>query len=148
MRAVVQRVSSATVTVEGKTIGSIGNGLLILLGIKNGDTQADATYLAEKCSALRIFDDADGKMNRSLKDSGGSVLVVSQFTLYGNARKGNRPSYTDAAPPTIAEPLYEYFVQQMRLLLGADRVATGMFRAMMDVALVNSGPVTIILESK
>jgi len=148
MRAVVQRVSSATVTVEGKSVGSIGNGLLILLGIKNGDTQADATYLAEKCSALRIFDDADGKMNRSLKDIGGSVLVVSQFTLYGDARKGNRPSYTDAAPPAIAEPLYEYFVQQMRLLLGADRVATGMFRAMMDVALVNSGPVTIIIESK
>ncbi|MEW6061856.1 MAG: D-aminoacyl-tRNA deacylase [Bacteroidota bacterium] len=148
MRVVVQRVSSASVTVEGKIVGSIGNGLLIFLGIKNGDTQTDATYLAEKCSSLRIFDDAEGKMNRSLKDIGGSVLVVSQFTLYGDARKGNRPSYTDAAPPAVSEPLYDYFVQQLRLLLGADRVATGTFRAMMDVALVNSGPVTIILESK
>lgn len=148
MRVVVQRVSSASVTVEGKIVGSIGNGLLIFLGIKNGDTQTDATYLAEKCSSLRIFDDAEGKMNRSLKDIGGSVLVVSQFTLYGDARKGNRPSYTDAAPPAVSEPLYDYFVQQLRLLLGADRVDTGTFRAMMDVALVNSGPVTIILESK
>lgn len=148
MRAVVQRVTSATVSVDGKVIDTIGHGLLILLGVKNGDAESDAKYLAEKCSSLRIFDDADGKMNLSVKDVGGSVLVVSQFTLYGDARKGNRPSYGDAAPPAISEPLYQYFVQQMRTMLGEEKVATGIFRAMMDVSLVNSGPVTIIVESK
>lgn len=148
MRAVIQRVSSASVTIEGTVSGSIGNGLLILLGIKSGDTESDARYLAEKCSALRIFEDTEEKMNLSVKDVNGSVLIVSQFTLYGDTRKGNRPSFVDAAPPTVAEPLYEYFVGQMRMLLGADKVATGVFRAMMDVALVNAGPVTVIVESK
>lgn len=148
MRAVIQRVSSAGVTIEGTVGGSIGNGLLILLGIKSGDTESDARYLAVKCAALRIFEDADEKMNLSVKDVNGSVLIVSQFTLYGDTRKGNRPSFADAAPPAIAEPLYEYFVGQMRVLLGTDKVATGVFRAMMDVAIVNAGPVTIIVESK
>ena len=148
MRAVVQRVSSASVTIDGKEYGSIHQGLLVLLGIKTGDAETDAKYLAEKCSALRIFEDAEEKMNLSVKDVNGSVLVVSQFTLYGDARKGNRPSFVEAAPPQIAEPLYEYFVQQTKVLLGEEKVATGVFRAMMDVSLVNSGPVTIIIESK
>jgi D-tyrosyl-tRNA(Tyr) deacylase len=148
MRAVVQRVTSANVSVDGKIIGSIQHGLLILLGIKNGDTESDAKHLAEKCAALRIFDDAEGKMNLSVRDVGGSALIVSQFTLYGDARKGNRPSFGDAAPPAISEPLYEYYVQQMRMGLGAEKVSAGVFRATMDVALVNSGPVTIIVESK
>ncbi|MEW5798029.1 MAG: D-aminoacyl-tRNA deacylase [Bacteroidota bacterium] len=148
MRAVIQRVSSASVTIDGNISGAIGNGLLILLGIKTGDTDSDARYLAEKCASLRIFEDAEEKMNRSVKDVSGSVLVVSQFTLYGDTRKGNRPSFIDAAPPAIAEPLYEYFVGQMRELLGNEKIATGVFRAMMDVTLVNSGPVTVIVESK
>jgi D-aminoacyl-tRNA deacylase len=148
MRAVIQRVSSANVTIDGKINGSIDQGFLVLLGIKTGDAEADAKYLVEKCSTLRIFEDLEGKMNLSIKDVNGSVLIVSQFTLYGDARKGNRPSFVEAAPPAIAEPLYEYFVQQMRLLLGQEKVATGVFRAMMDVSLVNSGPVTIIVESK
>ncbi len=148
MRAVIQRVSSASVTIDGKVSGAIGNGLLILLGIKTGDTDSDAHYLAEKCAALRIFEDAEEKMNRSVKDISGSVLVVSQFTLYGDTRKGNRPSFIDAAPPAIAEPLYENFVSHIRSLLGTEKVATGVFRAMMDVTLVNSGPVTVIVESK
>ncbi len=148
MRAIVQRVSSASVTIDGKTNGSIGQGLLILLGIKNGDTEDDAQYLAEKCVLLRIFEDAEGKMNLSVKDVNGSVLVVSQFTLYGDTRKGNRPSFVEAAQPAIAEPLYDCFVRRMRALLGEEKVATGVFRAMMDVALVNAGPVTIIIESK
>jgi len=148
MRAVIQRVSSASVTIDGKVNGSINQGLLILLGIKTGDNEADAKYLSEKCSALRIFEDAEGKMNLSVKDVNGSALVVSQFTLYGDARKGNRPSFVEAAPPQVAEPLYEFFVQQMKLLLGEEKVATGIFRAMMDVSLVNSGPVTLIVESK
>lgn len=148
MRVVVQRVSSASVTIDGKINGSIGQGLMILLGIKTGDTESEAKYLAEKCSALRIFEDQEKKMNLSVKDVNGSVLIVSQFTLYGDARKGNRPSFAEAAPPAAAEPLYEFFVQQIRLLLGKDNVATGVFKAMMDVSLVNSGPVTIIIESK
>lgn len=148
MRAVIQRVSSASVTIEGRISGSIGNGLLLLLGIKTGDTEADARYLAEKCAALRIFEDAEEKMNLSVKDVGGSVLIVSQFTLYGDTRKGNRPSFVEAAPPAIAEPLYEYFVGQMQMSLGKEKIATGVFRAMMDVALVNAGPVTVIVESK
>lgn len=148
MRAVIQRVSSASVTIDGKISGAIGNGLLILLGIKTGDTNSEAQYLAEKCAALRIFEDAEEKMNLSVKDASGSVLIVSQFTLYGDTRKGNRPSFIDAAPPAVAESLYDYFVGQMRSLLGAEKVATGVFRAMMDVTLVNSGPVTVIVESK
>lgn len=148
MRVVVQRVSSAGVTIDGKLHCSIGNGLLIFLGIKTGDDEKEAKYLAEKCAGLRIFEDAEVKMNLSVKEVNGSALVVSQFTLYGDARKGNRPSFVDAAPPQIAEPLYEKFVEYLRGLIGTDKVATGVFRAMMDVALVNDGPVTIIIESK
>lgn len=127
---------------------SIGKGYLILLGIKAGDTESDAAYVADKCASLRVFDDAEGKMNLSVKDVNGSVLVVSQFTLYGDTRKGNRPSFIEAAPPDTAEPLYEHFVERMRLLIGSDHVATGVFRAMMEVALVNDGPVTVMVESK
>lgn len=148
MRAIIQRVSSASVTIDGKLHSSIGSGLLILLGIKSGDADDDVKYLAEKCTNLRIFEDEDEKMNRSLKDIGGSVLVVSQFTLYGDTRKGNRPSFVDAAPPHIAEPLYEKFVSTLQASLGKEKVATGIFRAMMDVSLVNNGPVTVIIESK
>lgn len=148
MKAVVQRVSSASVTIDGAPHSSIGRGLAILLGIKAGDTESDARYLAEKCASLRIFEDDAEKMNFSLNDISGSALVVSQFTLYGDARKGNRPSFVDAAPPAVAEPLYEVFVRHLQSRLTGGTVATGRFRAMMDVHLVNSGPVTIIVESK
>lgn len=148
MRAVVQRVSRASVSIDGKVHSSIENGLVVLLGIKNGDTETDAQYLAEKCSLLRIFEDDQQKMNLSVTDVGGALLVVSQFTLYGDARKGNRPSFVEAASQSVAEPLYESFVQHARRVLGAERVVTGVFRANMDVELVNNGPVTIILESK
>lgn len=148
MRALIQRVSSASVTIDGKLHSSIGKGLLILLGIKTTDTATEVQYLAEKCAALRIFEDADEKMNLSVKDVGGSVMIVSQFTLYGDTRKGNRPSFVEAAPPETAEPLYEKFVASISALIGKEKVATGVFRAMMDVALVNDGPVTVIVESK
>lgn len=148
MKVLIQRVSSASVTIDGKIHSRIGNGLLIFLGIKNGDNEQDAKYLAEKCSAIRIFEDADAKMNQSVKDINGSVLIVSQFTLYADTRKGNRPGFSDAAPPQIAEPLYEKFIDSMSGLLGRDHVSTGVFRATMDVALVNNGPVTISIESK
>ncbi len=148
MKALVQRVSSASVSIAGKEYSSIGHGLLILLGIKNGDGESEAKYLAEKCVGLRIFEDAEEKMNLSVKDVNGSLLVVSQFTLYGDTRKGNRPSFVEAAPPASAELLYDYFVVQLKLLAGNEKVATGMFREMMDVSLINSGPVTIIIESK
>jgi D-tyrosyl-tRNA(Tyr) deacylase len=148
MKAIIQRVSSASVTISGTEHSRIGKGLLILLGIKTGDTEADARYVAEKCAALRIFEDAEEKMNLSVNDVGGAVLVVSQFTIYGDTRKGNRPSFVDAAPPKTAEPLYDLFVSHMRTLVGNERVGTGVFRAMMDVALVNDGPVTVIVESK
>jgi D-tyrosyl-tRNA(Tyr) deacylase len=123
-------------------------GLLVFLGVKNGDAEVDAEYLAERCASLRIFDDEAGKMNLSVKDVLGEAMVVSQFTLYGDTRKGNRPSYTDAASQQIAEVLYDHFAEHLRKLLGEKRVATGVFRAMMDVELVNDGPVTLILESK
>ena len=148
MRALIQRVSSASVTIDGILHGQIGQGLVIFLGIKTNDTDAEGKYLAEKCTALRIFEDAEEKMNLSVKDVNGSVLIVSQFTLYGDTRKGNRPSFVDAAPPLIAEPLYEKFVEHLKVSLGPEKVATGVFRAMMDVALVNDGPVTVIVESK
>lgn len=148
MRAVIQRVSSASVTIDEKVHSSIEKGMLILLGIKSGDGEADAKYVAEKCIGLRIFEDAEEKMNLSIKDIGGSILVVSQFTLYGDTRKGNRPSFIEAAPPAIAEPLYEKFVQYLQDLVGKEKIATGVFRAMMDVSLVNDGPVTVIVESK
>jgi D-aminoacyl-tRNA deacylase len=148
MKALIQRVSRASVTIDGSRCSDIGHGLVILLGIKTGDTERDAVYVAEKCCSLRIFEDDEEKMNLSVRDVTGSVLVISQFTLYGDTRKGNRPSFIDAAPPQVAEPLYEYFVSHMRTLLGDDRVRTGVFRAMMDVELVNTGPVTVTIESK
>ena len=146
MRAVVQRVTRASVTIDEQVVGEIGNGLVILLGIARDDTKDDADYLAPKIVALRIFDDAEGRMSVSVKDAGGGLLVVSQFTLYGDVRRGLRPSWSDAAPPEIAEPLYEYFVERSRKLLG--RVETGSFRKMMQVELVNDGPVTILLDSR
>lgn len=145
MRAVIQRVTRARVTVEDQITGEIGNGLVVLLGIARDDTKDDADYLATKIVALRIFDDAEGRMNLSLKDVGGALLVVSQFTLYGDVRRGLRPSWSDAAPPEIAEPLYDYFVESSRKLLG--QVETGSFRKMMQVELVNDGPVTLLLDS-
>ncbi len=148
MKAVIQRVSRAQLTIDGAVRSSIGPGLVVLLGVKTGDTEKDADYLAEKCASMRIFEDAQEKMNLSVLDTGGSMLVVSQFTLYGDARKGNRPSFIEAAVPSVAEPLYERFVGRARTLLGAEHVQTGVFRAMMDVELVNSGPVTITIESK
>jgi len=146
MRAVIQRVTRASVTIDGETVGEIGNGLVVLLGIARDDTTDDADYLVPKIAALRIFDDAEGKMNRSLKDTGGGLLIVSQFTLYGDVRRGLRPSWSDAAAPEVAEPLYDYFVESSRKLLG--RVETGSFRKMMLVELVNDGPVTILLDSR
>jgi D-tyrosyl-tRNA(Tyr) deacylase len=146
MRAVIQRVTRASVTIDGEIVGEIGNGLVVLLGIARDDTRQDADYLAPKIIALRIFDDADGRMNLSVKDIDGGLLVVSQFTLYGDVRRGLRPSWSDAAPPEIAEPLYDYFVESSRKLLG--RVETGSFRKMMQVELVNDGPVTILLDSR
>jgi D-tyrosyl-tRNA(Tyr) deacylase len=144
MRAVVQRVSESSVIVEGKTVGRIGAGLLVLLGVGRNDTPAQAEWLAAKIANLRIFEDEDGKLNRSLLEIGGEMLVVSQFTLYGDCRKGRRPAFVDAAPPEVATELYRQFVKHSRRLGLA--VQTGQFRAKMDVALVNSGPVTIILE--
>ena len=146
MRAVIQRVTRAKVIVEDRVVGEIGHGLLVLLGITHADTQADADYLASKIVALRIFDDAAGKMNVSLKDAGGGLLVVSQFTLYGDVRRGLRPSWSDAAPPETAEPLYNYFVESSRKLI--EPVETGSFRAMMQVELINDGPVTLIVDSR
>jgi len=143
---VVQRVTRASVTIDGEVVGEIGNGLVILLGIARDDTREDADYLVPKIAALRIFDDAEGRMNVSLKDSEGGLLIVSQFTLYGDVRRGLRPSWSDAAAPEIAEPLYDYFVESSRKLLG--RVETGSFRKMMLVELVNDGPVTILLDSR
>jgi D-tyrosyl-tRNA(Tyr) deacylase len=146
MRAIVQRVTHASVTVENQIIGEIGKGLVVLLGVALDDTQADSDYLAQKIVALRIFDDLAGRMNVSLKDAAGGLLVVSQFTLYGDVRRGLRPSWSDAAPPEVAEPLYEYFVQKCRELIG--QVETGSFRKMMKVELVNDGPVTLMLDSR
>lgn len=146
MRAVVQRVTRARVTVDDEVVGEIGNGLVVLLGIAHDDTKEDADYLAPKIASLRIFDDAEGRMNVSVKEIDGALLVVSQFTLYGDVRRGLRPSWSDAAPPEVAEPLYEYFVEISRILVA--RVATGSFRKMMQVELVNDGPVTLMLESR
>jgi D-aminoacyl-tRNA deacylase len=146
MRAVVQRVSRAKVTVDAYTTGEIGLGLLVLLGVGHEDTDMDASYLAEKIAGLRIFEDEDGKMNRSVLDAGGSVLAVSQFTLYGDVRKGKRPSFDGAAPPEPARRLYEFFVE--RIHAAGLRCETGRFQEMMQVELVNEGPVTILLDSK
>ena len=146
MRALVQRVSRGAVAVDGVVTAEIGKGSVILLGIRQGDTAASAQNLAEKCANLRVFDDGAGKMNLALADVGGSALVISQFTLYGDAQRGHRPGFTQAARPEEAEPLYEQFVGKMRALLGTERVHTGVFRAMMEVTIVNDGPVTILLD--
>jgi D-tyrosyl-tRNA(Tyr) deacylase len=146
MRAVVQRVTRASVTIDGEIVGEIEHGLVVLLGIARDDTKDDADYLAPKIVALRIFDDAEGKMNVSVKDIAGGLLIVSQFTLYGDVRRGLRPSWSDAAAPEVAEPLYEYFVESSRKVL--EKVETGSFRKMMQVELVNDGPVTILLDSR
>jgi D-tyrosyl-tRNA(Tyr) deacylase len=146
MRAVVQRVSRAKVTVDGEVTGEIGPGLLILLAVGQHDNQADADYLADKIAGLRIFEDPGGKMNLAVSDTGGAVLVVSQFTLYGDVRRGKRPSFEAAARPEQARALYEYFAAKMRHL--GLRCATGRFQEMMQVELVNAGPVTILLDSE
>lgn len=148
MRALIQRVKRCSVSIDGALHSSIGQGILILLGVGQTDNSDDAAYLAERCAHLRIFDDTEGKMNRSVLEVQGSALVVSQFTLYGDTRKGNRPSYSEAAPPDVAEKLYNEFVSHLRRHLSAEKVATGVFRAMMEVELVNDGPVTVLLESK
>ncbi|MCK5801349.1 MAG: D-tyrosyl-tRNA(Tyr) deacylase [Lentisphaeria bacterium] len=146
MRALVQRVLGASVTVAGEAVSSIGPGLLILLGVREGDTEAEAAFLADKCANLRIFEDADGKMNLSALEIGGELLVVSQFTLYGDCRKGRRPSFVQAARPEMSEPLYKRFVQ----LCGETglSVKTGEFGANMKVELINDGPVTILAEKE
>jgi D-tyrosyl-tRNA(Tyr) deacylase len=148
MRALIQRVRRASVAVDGVVSGAIENGMLVLLGVRSGDAPEDAVYLASRTAALRIFNDAGGKMNLSVQDVGGSVLVVSQFTLHADTRKGNRPSYIMAAEPALAERLYEEYIRELRLALGSERVSAGVFRAMMQVELVNDGPVTIMLHSK
>lgn len=146
MRAVLQRVTCACVRVEGETVGEIGPGLVVLLGVARDDGEQDVLYLVEKVLNLRIFEDAEGRMNLSLAESGGALLAVSQFTLYGDARKGRRPSWFDAAPPELARTLYEFFIAEARAK-GA-HVETGSFQAMMEVELVNDGPVTILLDSR
>jgi D-tyrosyl-tRNA(Tyr) deacylase len=146
MRVIVQRVKQASVSVAGQIVGAIGPGLLILVGVRTGDTVAQAQWLASKIAALRVFDDEQGKLNRSVLDVGGSILAVSQFTLYADARKGRRPSYAQAAPPEVAEPL----IRRLVALLEAEGVPvqTGVFRAHMLVELHNDGPVTILLEQE
>ena len=146
MRAVVQRVSRASVRVEGELTGEIGKGLLVLLGVAQDDSEADADYLAEKIAGLRIFEDDAGKMNLSVADVGGAVLAVSQFTLFGDVRRGKRPSFDAAARHEHARALYEYFVERIRA--SGLRCETGRFQEMMEVELVNAGPVTILLDSK
>ena len=146
MRAVVQRVTRARVKVEEQIVGEIENGLVVFLGVTHDDGRKDADYLAEKIVALRIFADEEERMNVSLKEAQGAMLVVSQFTLYGDVRSGLRPSWSDAARPEIAEPLYEYFLAQVRKSIS--KVETGSFRKMMQVELVNDGPVTILLDSR
>ena len=147
VKAVIQRVTSASVTIDNAIRGQIGPGLLILLGIADTDTPADVSWLVEKCAALRIFADDAGAMNRSLRDTGGGALVISQFTLIASCRKGARPSFHHAAKPDVAKPLYEQFLVQLSAALGKP-VAHGEFGAMMDVALVNDGPVTIVVDTR
>jgi len=146
MRVVLQRSRQASVTIEGSVCGAIEHGFVLLVGLTHDDTEADAEYAAKKIAGLRLFEDEDGKMNRSISETGGQVLSISQFTLYGDSRKGRRPSFIEAARPEHAEPLYDHFNEQLRShgLI----VETGRFGAMMDVALVNDGPVTLIIESK
>ena len=149
MRVVVQRVSEGSVTIPGEKYEvKIGNGLVVLLGIKIGDGEKDVTFLADKCCNLRIFEDENDKMNLSIKDINGEMLIISQFTLYGDAQKGNRPGFTDAARPEEAIPLYEKFIARVKKNIGEEKVKTGIFGAMMMVKIFNEGPVTIIIESK
>lgn len=149
MRALVQRVSEASVTInEPACVSEIKKGMVILLGVKDGDTDEDLSFVADKCSNLRIFEDENEKMNFSLKDIDGEVLVISQFTLYGDARKGNRPSFIEAARPEIAEEMYNKFIQRMKSNLDNEKVKHGIFGSMMLVKIFNDGPVTIIIESK
>ncbi|HWP84944.1 MAG TPA: D-aminoacyl-tRNA deacylase [Terriglobia bacterium] len=152
MRAVVQRVSRAAVRVEGKTVAEIGPGLLVLVGVASKDTETSAGVLAEKVATLRIFPDEVGKMNRSVLETGGGVLAVSQFTLFGDVRKGRRPSFLEAAPPEIAEPIYQQFLRALRSFSYSPsgrglRVESGVFGALMEVELVNDGPVTILIDT-
>ena len=146
MRAVIQRVRRASVSVDGIIQGKINQGMLVLLGIRRGDTTTDLQWLAEKIANLRIFEDQQGKMNRSLADIDGEMLIISQFTLYGDCRKGRRPGFSSAAPPEIAEPLYLQFIKEVQNR--QVRVATGIFQASMEVELVNDGPVTLLLDSE
>ena len=146
MRAIIQRVSSASVEVDGKTVGKIDRGLLVLLGVAKTDDEASADYLAKKIAGLRIFEDPEGKMDLSVKEVNGAVLAVSQFTLFGDVRRGKRPSFDSAAPPDLALRLYEYFVERIRA--HGLRCETGIFQAMMNVSLINDGPVTILLDSE
>ncbi|MDP3147662.1 MAG: D-aminoacyl-tRNA deacylase [Ignavibacteria bacterium] len=149
MRALVQRVSEGSVTIESEKFNAeIGKGFVLLLGIRSTDTVDDVAFVADKCCNLRIFEDEHEKMNLSIKDVDGEILIVSQFTLYGDAQKGNRPSFTDAAKPEIAIPLYEKFVERMKHNLGEVKIKTGIFGAMMKVKILNDGPVTIMIESK
>ncbi|HUQ32260.1 MAG TPA: D-aminoacyl-tRNA deacylase [Pyrinomonadaceae bacterium] len=146
MRAVLQRVTRACVRVNDEISGEIDSGLVVLLGVAGDDTESDIKYLVEKIAAIRIFDDADGRMNLSVREVNGALLVVSQFTLYGDARRGRRPSWSEAAAPEVAEPLYSSFVREARRCV--ERVETGSFRSMMQVELVNDGPVTLLLDSR
>ena len=146
MRAVIQRVLESSVTVDGQVVGAIGQGLMVLLGVEEGDTEKEVQYMADKILGLRIFEDTDGKMNHSIQEVSGELLAVSQFTLMGDARKGRRPSYSNAARPEEANRLYEHFVQTIRDK--GTKVETGVFQADMKVALVNDGPVTILLDSQ
>jgi D-aminoacyl-tRNA deacylase len=149
MRAVVQRVKEGGVYIQSQNYSSeIGKGLVILVGIKNNDTEDDVLFVADKCSNIRIFEDDNIKMNLALKDINGEVLVISQFTLYGETGKGNRPSFIEAAKPELAIPLYNKFVSRMKENLGADKVKVGLFGEMMEVKIINDGPVTVIVESK
>ncbi len=147
MKALVQRVCEGSVSVDGEVRGSVANGFVVLLGVRHGDTEEDARYLARRTAALRVFPDDDDRMNLSLHDVGGGVLVISQFTLYADTRKGNRPSFVGAADPEPAERLYELYAGTLRELLGKERVATGVFGAMMQVSILNDGPVTIELST-
>lgn len=148
MRIVIQRVLEASVTIDGEVVGKVGEGMMILVGVEDGDTREEADWLVGKTLRLRIFDDEAGVMNKSIEDVGGSALVVSQFTLHASTRKGNRPSYIRAAKEEFSRPLYEYYVESLRSVLGEERVATGRFGADMKVGLINNGPVTIIIDSK
>ncbi|MBK7229407.1 MAG: D-tyrosyl-tRNA(Tyr) deacylase [Ignavibacteriales bacterium] len=149
MRALVQRVSEGGVYITKENYkAEIGKGIVILLGIKYDDNENDLTFVADKCTNLRIFEDENEKMNLSLKDINGEVLIISQFTLYGDAQKGNRPSFTEAARPEIAIPIYERFIERMKINLGKEKIKCGIFGAMMDVKIINDGPVTILVESK